>query len=76
MRLLNAIAQGIAVKMDELLVKAFEFLHPFSLGNQCFWADDQHRAQLTTGLKLLEDESRLDGLAHAHFICDQESWTV
>ena len=68
--LLDAVAQGVAVDMGELLVETLEFLHPLALGDQRLRADDQHGLQLTTGLKFLQDEACLDCLAHADLVCD------
>ena len=74
--LLDAVAQGVTVDVGELLVEALEFLQPLALGDQRLRADDQHGLQLTTGLKLLQDEACLDRLSYADLVCDQQSRTI
>ena len=70
--LFDAVAQGRAVQVVEALVEAFHLFEPFALGDQGLGADDQHGPQFAAGLKLLEDQPGLDGLADADLIGDEQ----
>jgi len=76
MGLFDAVAQGRAVQVVETLVETFHLFEPFALGNQRLGADDEHGAQFAAGLKLLEDQPGLNGLADTDLIGDEQPGPV
>lgn len=62
--------------MDEPLVKPLHLAFPLALGHQWPRAHDEDGFDVAPGLQLSEDQARLDGLADAHAIGDQQPRAV
>ena len=56
-----------------MLVETLQFPEPFSLCNKRLWANDKDGLDVHARAQLPDDEGRLDGLADAHLISDEQA---
>ena len=62
--------------MGETLVKPFHLGLPLALGHQWARTNNENGRNISPGLQLPEDQARLDGLADADAIGDQQPRTI